>query len=130
MPIFDIDLSRVSVGVGEGTHIATVQKVEYQLKTGALWNNEGTTNITKEEFNLADPDKARMHITLGVSGKGNHWHDLYFSGKSLGFVKAFYAALGCKLTDSIEGKSIGFNAVMKEDPTYGPRLVIAKFFKA
>ena len=132
MPIFDIDLSAVSSGgVPDGTHTGTIQKVEYQIKTGEKWNQEGTTNVSRDEFNITnDLSKARMHITIGVPGLGNIWHDLYFSEKALGFVKSFYKALGCNLTDEIEGKSIGISVVTKEEPGYDSRPSISKVFKA
>jgi len=128
--IFDIDLSKVRVGIADGPHTGTIQKVEYQLKTGELWNNEGTTAITREEMNTADPAMVRMHITIGVPGQGNIWHDLYFSEKSMGFVKTFYKALGCELADDITGKTIGINVITKEDPAYGEQTRISKVFKA
>lgn len=130
MSIFDIDLNAVIRGVPDGTHIGIIQKVEYQIKTGEKWNNEGTTNVSREEFDFVDPDNARMHITIGVPGHGNIWHDLYFSEKSLGFVQSFYKALGCKLSDLIEGMSIGIKVVTKEEAGYTPKSTIAKVFKA
>lgn len=130
MGIFDIDLAKVRQGIADGSHTATIQKVEYQVKTGASWNNEGTTNVLREEFTNSDPDLSRMHLTLNVPGQGNIWHDLYFSDKSLGFVKSFYKALGCGLSEDITGRTVGITVATIEDPKYGEQTRISKVFKA
>jgi len=130
MGILDIDLTKVSDGVGEGAHTGTIQKVEYQIKTGQKWNNKGTTTVSQEDFNNADPNLARMHITINIPGQGNIWHDLYFSEKSLGFAKSFYKALGCGLNEDILGKTIGIKVALKEDPGYDVKATITKVFAA
>jgi len=118
-----------------GQHTALVQKMDYQVKTGDKWNNDGTKTVEKEEWEKFPDDKARVQYTLKVGG-ASAFHELYFTEKSLGFVKRFLAACGVPPTkggynpeDAI-GRQVVITITTVEKDGFDPRNQITKFSKA
>ncbi len=124
MPVFDIDLTTAG-GPPDGTHVATVNKVDYEAKVGEKWNKDGIKVVSAEEAKAYPAEQRRLHITLSIPGHGNLWHDLYFMESALGFMKQFCQAAGIPLKnpdcDSLVGKQVLVTLATKSDPTYGDR---------
>lgn len=135
MPRFDVDLTQVDVISGEVEGV--VQKLEYQIKTGEKWNNAGTSTVEKDVWeNHPDGATARIHLTIAVPGKGNLFHDLYFSDKAMPMTKRALKQMGVVFTpqgynpDDALNAHIGMTVTVEEQAGYEPRSNIAKFYKA
>ena len=130
MPVFeDIDLSQVTDGVPEGSHEAIITKVEYQVKVGEKWNNDGTETVDAVRFMDFPVEKRRLRLTLAVPGKGNIWEEFYLTEKSLPFLKRLWKA--CKLVpgkldpDQLLNAHVGIKVIIKDE-----RPEISGFFQA
>jgi len=134
MPRLDVDLTKVDLI--EGEVIGDVKKLDYQIKTGEKWNNQGTTTVDKEAWMKSEDDLARIHLTIAVQGKGNLFHDLYFSEKAMPMTKRALVAMGVKFTptgydpDEALGTTVGMSVIVDEPAGYEPRSIVKKFYKA
>lgn len=123
-------------GVPDGDHIATVQKIEYQAKTGDKWNKEGTLICEQDQWNGYPADVKRVHITLAVPGKGNIWQDLYMKESALGFVKQFLVACGATVDksgfdfDECLNKQISISVATVEQSGFDAQQKITRMKKA
>lgn len=133
MPRLNVDLTKVDVI--EGDHQGEVKKLEYQVKTGEKWNNEGTSTVTKDEWMNAPDAFARLHLTIAIPGKGNIFHDFYFSEKAMPMTKRGLEKMGVTFTadgydpDEALGKTVGMNIVMQAQDGYEPRSQVSKWYK-
>ena len=134
MPRLDVDLTKVDLIEGEVT--GEVKKIEYQIKTGEKWNNQGTTTVTKDEWLNAEGSLSRIHFIIAVQGKGNLFTALYFSEPAMPMTKRALAAMGVAFTpqgydpDEALGKVVGMSVVVEEPSGFDPRSVVKKFYKA
>lgn len=126
MPTFDIDLTTVGL-IEEGTYVGTINKVEYQIKEGEKWNKDGVITVDRETFEAyPKADNARLHLTIGIAGKGHIFHDLYLTKNALGFLQQFCKAAGVTYgksgfnPDDFWGKQVGVRVGIKEDD-YGTK---------
>lgn len=133
MAVFDIDLTTAG-GPPDGVHLMTINKVEYQVKTGEKWNKEGTSTVTAEEAIAYPRENVRIHLTLAIAGAGNFWHDLYLGESSAGFRKQFCQAANIPLKnvnyDELVGKQILGTLTTSEREGYGARQQLSKVAKA
>lgn len=134
MPRLNVDLTKVDVIEGDFKD-AEVKKVEYQIKTGEKWNNEGTSTVTKDQWENAADELARLHLTIAIPGKGSLFHDFYFSEKALPMTKRALTAIGVAFKaegynpDDAIGRKVGIVVAIKEEGGYEPRPNIVKFYK-
>lgn len=119
------------------TYTGQVAKLNYQIKTGDKWNQEGTTNVDFEQWVEApassgiDPESGkeithkRLQYIISLPGQGNHFNDLYMTTTSLGFVQSFMIACGVEYDssgfdpDDAIGKSVGVEVTTNETEQYG-----------
>ena len=96
--------------VPDNTYLATVEKVEFKIKVGEKFNNEGTQVVdgntfanhptqkeeTRKEFgtgNLITKQFAQSKISWTLNtGKGNVWHEVFMSDASMFMVKKAFDA--------------------------------------
>ena len=134
MAIVDIDVTGAGL-MPAGEYVAVVQKLEYQVKSGLKWNQEGTQTVELEEWLRWGIDKRRLHYTLAIPGKGILFHELYVTPESLVFLKRFLRATGVDYSKSgfdpeaAVGKNIGLSIIIKEDPLYDDTNRIAKVYR-
>jgi len=135
MPIVDVDVTTAGL-IPAGDHQAIVAKLEYQVKSGEKWNQDGTQTVELEEWKKWGVDKKRLHYSLSIPGKGMLFHDLYVMPTALGFVKTFLKATGVSFTkegfnpEEAVGRNIGISVIIKEDADYGDTNKIVKVFKS
>jgi hypothetical protein len=129
-----VDISAAGL-FAEASYMGTIQKVEYQKKTGDKWNKDGTSTISFDEFvSLPMDNMKRARVTIAVDGKQNIWHDLYMGETSQGFVKEIldaarvtYDKSGYDLEELLN-KSVGIKATIVEEAGYAAKNVF-RFYK-
>ncbi len=121
------DLSTANL-IKDNDYVGNVVKLEYQIKTGDSWNQEGTETVNFEEFSQATNDKLkRLHYTISVpdSGKGNIFHDLYMQENCAGFMLAFMKACNVEFDadgydpDDAIGKQVNIEVTTIETEEWG-----------
>lgn len=134
MPKFDLDLTSAGL-VPEGRHIAVVQKLQYQVKVGEKWNQEGTLDVDYEAFKSYSEDDKRLHFTLQIPDVGVMFHTLYFKPTALGFMKTFLLAAGVNISEGFDpedalGSFVTLVVIHKDEGEYGLKAIITKVLKA
>lgn len=132
MPKLSIDLTTTGL-IPEGEHVAIVQNLEYQVKTGSSWNYEGTTTV--QSFDDYEGFEQRLRYTFNIPGKGNIYQDFYLKESALPFLKNFLIAAGVPFKkdgfdpEEALGKQVSLVIIYKDDG-YGIKNVISKIKKA
>ena len=114
---------------------AVVAKVDYQVKTGEKWNQDGTTTVSKEEFITADHGLARIKVQFNIDGHGPLWREFYMSEKARVFLKDFLHAANVPFSkegfdpDDAVGNTIGLKVALKDEGEYGMKNDIASFYR-
>lgn len=114
----------------EGDYLGTVTKMQYQVKVGEKWNQDGTKSCdTVEEWLDFPVDMRRLHATIKLEkdgkGFGNEWNDLYMKESALGFTKTFLQACGVAFdktgfdADDCLNKQVAVHVAVSEDPVHG-----------
>jgi hypothetical protein len=120
------DLTKANL-IDAGDYIGNVSKLNYQVKTGDKWNQEGTSTVTCEEWTAAPPvgdngkSIRRLQFVIGIPGKGNHFNDLYTDGFIQQFMKATdtpYDKDGYDPDEAV-GKQVAVEVGIVDDPEYG-----------
>jgi hypothetical protein len=120
-----VDLSVANL-TKDGIYTGKVIKLDYQVKTGDKWNQEGTSNVSFDDFAASpDPARKRLHYTISIPGQGNHFNDLYMKESALGFTQAFMKACGVEYDktgfdpDDAIGKDVQVEVTTSEDDEFG-----------
>ena len=142
MGVVPIDLNMAGL-IPANSYTATITGLDYQIKTGAKWNKDGTEKVDFDTWAAHEDALRRLNYEYsftytdkaGNAREGKLWGQYYKIGGGGGvFLRDMFKAAGVDYSDGFDpdsalNQTVGLNVAIEDNAEYGAKNIIADYFK-